>query len=347
MKFTDIFIRRPVLALVVSLLILLIGLKCLMGLQIRQYPRLYNTTITVTTSYPGASPDLIQGFITTPIEQAVATAEGIDYLTSNSIQSTSTVTAYIRLNYDPGQALTDIMAKVQQVKYLLPVEAQDPVILKATGQTTAVMYLGFASDELTGAAISDYLTRVVQTLLATVEGVASADILGGQTFAMRIWLDPMRLAARQITAYEVSAALLANNFQAAPGQAKGYFTLTNITTNTGLTDIAQCREMVVKSGGGSLVRLKDVATVDLGAQNNDSSVAMNGQHAVFIGVNATPTGNPLSLVQGVRKLLPTLQRDLPPTVKMDVAYDTSRFIQASIDEVIRTLGEAVIIVIIV
>ena len=159
---------------------------------------------------------------------------------------------------------------------------------------------------------------------------------------MRVWLDPMKLAARQITADEVSAALLANNFQAAPGQAKGYFTLTNISTNTGLTDIAQFREMVVKSGGGSLVRLKDVATVDLGAQSNDSSVAMNGQHAVFIGVNATPTGNPLSLVQGVRKLLPTLQRDLPPTLKMDVVYDSSRFIQASIDEVIRTLGEAVI-----
>ena len=164
MKFTDIFIRRPVLALVVSLLILLIGLKAMLGLQIRQYPRLYNTTITVTTAYPGASPDLIQGFITTPIEQAVATAEGIDYLTSNSIQGTSTVTAYIRLNYDPSQALTDVMAKVQQVKYLIPSQAQDPVILKSTGQTTAVMYIGFSSPELSSAAISDYLTRVVQPL---------------------------------------------------------------------------------------------------------------------------------------------------------------------------------------
>ena len=198
MRFTDIFIRRPVLSLVVSLLIFLIGLKCMLGLQIRQYPRLYNTTITVTTAYPGASPDLIQGFITTPIEQAVATAEGIDYLTSSSIQGTSTVTAYIRLNYDPSQALTDIMAKVQQVKYLMPVEAQDPVILKSTGQTTAVMYIGFASSQLSSAAISDYLTRVVQPLLATVDGVASADILGGQTFAMRLWLDPAQMAARGV-----------------------------------------------------------------------------------------------------------------------------------------------------
>src|SRR6201985_3240622 len=231
MSFTDIFIRRPVLALVVSLLILLIGLKALTSLQIRQYPRLYNTTITVTTAYPGASPDLIQGFITTPIEQAVSTAEGIDYLTSSSIQGTSTVTAYIRLNYDPSQALTDVMAKVQQVKFQLPKESQDPVIIKSTGQTTAVMYIGFASPELSSAAISDYLTRVVQPLLATVDGVASADILGGQTFAMRLWLDPNRMAARGISADDITAAITSNNFQSAPGQAKGYYTLTNITAD--------------------------------------------------------------------------------------------------------------------
>src|SRR6201997_2773423 len=237
MKFTDIFIRRPVLALVVSLLILLIGLKAMLSLPIRQFPRLYNTTITVTTIYPGASPDLIQGFITTPIEQAVATAEGIDYLTSSSIQGTSTITAYIRLNYDPSQALTDIMSKVQQVKYLLPKESQDPIITKSTGQTTAVMYIGFASPELSSAAISDYLTRVVQPLLATVDGVASADILGGQTFAMRLWLDPTRLAAPGVFAHDLAAAIRANNFQSAPGQAKGYYTLINIAADTDLTNI--------------------------------------------------------------------------------------------------------------
>src|SRR5215471_14491879 len=216
MSFTDIFIRRPVLALVVSLLI---GLKAMAGLQVRQYPKLSNTTITVTTIYPGASPDLMQGFITTPISQAVATAEGIDYLTASSIQGTSTITAYIRLNYDPSQALTDIMSKVQRVKFQLPKESQDPIITKSTGQTTAVMYIGFASAELSSAAISDYLTRVVQPLLATVDGVASADILGGQTFAMRLWLDPARMAARGISANDVSLAIQANNYQAAPGQA--------------------------------------------------------------------------------------------------------------------------------
>ena len=298
MSFTDIFIRRPVLALVVSLLILLIGLKAMTGLQIRQYPKLSNTTITVTTLYPGASPDLMQGFITTPISQAVSTAEGIDYLTASSVQGTSTVTAYIRLNYDPSQALTDIMAKVQQVKFQLPKESQDPIIIKSTGQTTAVMYIGFASPELSSAAISDYLTRVVQPLLATVDGVASADILGGQTFAMRLWLDPARMAARGISASDVAAAIRANNFQSAPGQAKGYFTVTNVIADTGLADIQQFNKMVVKAKDGAVVRMEDIASVDLNAQSWTSSIEMNGQHAVFIGVQATPTGNPLSLVAG-------------------------------------------------
>jgi len=277
----------------------------------------------------------------------VATAEGIDYLTSNSVQGTSTITAYIRLDFDPDQALTEVMAKVQQVKYLLPTGAQDPIITKATGQTTAVMYIGFSSNELSSAAISDYLTRVVQPLLVTVPGVASADILGGQVFAMRLWLDPVRMAARGITASDVSAAIQANNFQSAPGQAKGYFTVTNVSANTGLTDVAQFKQMVVKSKNGALVRLEDIATVDLAAQSWTSSVAMNGQRAVFIGIQATPTGNPLTLVRDVRALLPEIERNLPPSVVMQVAYDSTKFIQASIDEVQFSLALAVAIVVIV
>jgi multidrug efflux pump len=347
MRFTDLFIRRPVLALVVSLLILLIGARAMYGLQIRQYPKLSNTTITVTTLYPGASPDLIEGFITTPIEQAIATAEGIDYLTSNSVLGTSTVTAYIKLNYDSSAALTDVIAKVQQVKYQIPSAAQDPIIIKATGQTTAVMYIGFASPTLQSAGISDYLTRVVQPMLATVDGVASADILGGQTFAMRLWLDPIRMAARNITADDVSKAISANNFQSAPGQAKGYFTVTNVDAQTGLTSVNQFKRMVVKSAGGALVRVEDIATVELGAQSWTSSVAMNGQHAVFIGIQATPDGNPLTLVKGVRKLFPEIERTLPPSVKMEVAYDSTKFIQASIDEVKMSLIQAVGIVVVV
>jgi multidrug efflux pump len=345
MSFTDIFIRRPVLALVVSLLILLIGLRAMLGLPIRQYPKLSNTTITVTTIYPGADPDLIQGFITTPLAQAIATAEGVDYLTSNSVQGTSTITAYIQLDFDPDKALTEVMAKIQQVRYLIPAGAQDPIVTKATGQTTAVMYIGFSSNEVSSAAISDYLSRVVQPLLDTVPGVASADILGGQTFAMRLWLDPARMAARGISASDVAAAIRANNYQSAPGQAKGWYTVTNVTTNTGLTDIDQFKNMVVKAKSGALVRLGDIATVDLSAQSWTSSVMMNGQQAVFIGVQATPSGNPLSIVEGVRADLPEIQRNLPASVTMEVAYDSTKFIQASIDEVKFSLLSAVVIVV--
>src|SRR4029077_13696963 len=347
MRFTDIFIRRPVLAVVVSLLILLVGARSLYSLPIRQYPMLSNTVITVTTVYPGASSDLMQGFITQPIAQAVASAEGLDYLTSSSTQNTSTITAYVKLNFDPNKAMTDVMAKVQQVKYLIPREANDPVITKSTGDTTAIMYIGFSSPQLSGAAITDYLSRVVQPLLATVDGVASADILGGQTFAMRVWLDPLKMAARGVTGADVALAIQSNNFQSAPGQAKGYFTVTNVTADTGLTNLDQFKQMTVKAQGGSLVRLQDIATIDLGAQNTNSSVMMSGQEAVVIGVQATPAGNPLPIVKGVRDLQPTIERGLPPTVKMNIVYDSTKFIQSSINEVIRTLVEALAIVVVV
>ena len=347
MRFTDIFVRRPVLAVVVSLLILLVGLRAFLTLPIRQYPELTNTVITVTTSYAGASPELMQGFITVPIAQAVAGAEGVEYLTSTSIQGTSTVQAHIRLNDDPNRAMTDVMAKVNQVRYQIPQEANDPVISKSTGDTTAVMYIGFSSAEMSRPAITDYLTRVVQPLLATVDGVASAEILGGQPFAMRIWLDPARMAARGVSPDDVAAAISANNYQSAPGQAKGYFTLANIDASTGLTSVEEFRQMVVKAAGGALVRLGDVATLELGAQNDSTSVAMNGERAVFIGVNATPTGNPLQIVKGVRALVPTLERGLPPSMIMKIVYDSTDFINASIHEVERTLAEAVGIVIIV
>jgi multidrug efflux pump len=347
MHFTDIFIRRPVLATVVSLLILLIGLQSFFTLAVRQYPQMQNTVISVTTTYPGASPDLIQGFITQPIEQAVASAEGIDYLTSSSTQGRSTVSAYIQLNVDPNKAMTDVMAKVQQVKYLIPAESNDPVILKSTGQTFAVMYLGFSSSTLNGAAIYDYLSRVVQPLLTTVEGVASADIFGGQQFAMRLWLEPSKMQAFDVTAADVANAIRANNYQAAPGQAQGLFTITNVTADTGLTSIDEFRQMVVKAKDGALVRISDLGTVDLDAQQFDQSVMMSGQNAVFIGVQATPLGNPLNIVKGVRALLPDIQRGLPPTVDARVAYDSSQFISSSIDEVIKTLAEAILIVIVV
>jgi multidrug efflux pump len=347
MSFTDIFIKRPVLAMVVSALILLIGLQSAFKLPIRQYPKLSNTVVTITTAYPGASPDLMQGFITTPIEQAVASAEGVDYMTSTSVQGTSTIQVFIKLNSDPNAALTEVLSKVNSVKYLIPKEANDPVILKSTGQTTAVMYIGFASDELGGSAISDYLTRVVQPILSTVDGVASADILGGQTFAMRIWLDPVKMAGRGVSSADVATAIQANNFQAAAGQTKGYLTVSNVSTNTDLTSLDQFKRMTVKAKDGALVRIEDIATVELAAQSTDASVAMNGQQAIFIGVQSTPQGNPLNIVKGVRALFPELERNLPPSMKMTVAYDSTKFIQSSIDEVQKTLIEAVGIVIIV
>ncbi|WP_044563304.1 multidrug efflux RND transporter permease subunit [Azospirillum sp. B4] len=348
MKFTDLFIKRPVLALVVSLLILLVGLRSLSTLPIRQYPKLSSTTISISTVYPGATADLMQGFITTPIEQAVASADGIDYMTSSSIQGQSTVTVYVKLNYDPSQAMTDVMAKVQQVKYLIPKEANDPVITKSTGDTTAVMYLSFASRELQGSAISDYITRVVQPQIATVDGVASADILGGQTFAMRLWLDPARMAARGVSADDVANALRNNNVQSAPGQVKGLFTVFNVTADTDLTNVQDFRRMVVKASNGAVVRLEDIASVSLGAQNTNSAVMFSGLNAVFIGIQVTPTGNPLQMVQDVRnKILPEIQRNLPPAIEMKVAYDATNFINASISEVEHTLIEAIGIVIVV
>ena len=347
MVWTDLFIKRPVLSVVVSLLILLVGLRAATVMPIRQYPKLSNTVVTVTTSYPGASADLIQGFITTPIEQAVASAEGVDYMSSSSVLGTSTIQVFIKLNFDPNQALTEVLAKVNSVKYLIPKESNDPVVVKTTGQTTAVMYLGFSSEVLSGSAISDYLTRVVQPVLSTVDGVASADILGGQTFAMRLWLDPARMAGRNVSPNDVAAAIAANNFQAAAGQSKGFFIVSNVSANTDLQNLEQFKRMIVKSKDGGFVRIEDIATVELAAQSTDASVAFNGEHAIFIGVQVTPQGNPLTLVQGVRALFPELERNLPPSMKMKVAYDSTKFIQSSIDEVEKTLGEAVIIVVVV
>ncbi|MGJ5071210.1 MexW/MexI family multidrug efflux RND transporter permease subunit [Bradyrhizobium oligotrophicum] len=347
MRFTDIFIKRPVLSVVVSLLILLLGLRAAFVLPIRQYPKLSNTVVNVTTVYPGASADLMQGFITTPLEQAVASAEGVDYITSSSVQGTSTIQVFIKLNFDPNQALTEVLAKVNSVRYLIPKESNDPIVTKTTGQTTSVMYLGFSSEELSGSAISDYLTRVVQPVLSTVDGVAAANILGGQTFAMRIWLNPEKMAGRNVSPTDVAAAIAANNFQSAAGQAKGYFIVSNVTTNTGLTDVNQFKRMIVKAKDGGFVRMEDIATVELAAQSTDASVAFNGERAIFIGVDATPQGNPLNIVRGVRALFPDLERNLPPSMKMKVAYDSTKFIQSSIDEVEHTLGEAVLIVIVV
>ena len=347
MSFTDIFIRRPVLASVVSLLILLIGLSAAFNLPVRQYPELSNTTITITTTYPGANADVIKGFITVPIQQAVASAEGIDTLTSSSRQNVSTVTLNLRLNANPDRAVTDVLAKVNQVKSILPRESQDPVVVKQTGEATALMYLSFNSDVLTSSQITDYLTRVVQPKLQTVNGVANAQILGGQTFAMRIWLNPEKMAALGVTPTDVRTALAANNFTSAAGQIKGDFVQTTINAQTSLDNASAFGQLIVSARGDALVRLSDISDITLGAENADSSSVFNGLKAVFVGIYSTPTANPLTVIADVRKTFPDIKAQLPPGMTADIAYDSTKFIDASIREVEKTLIEAAVIVIVV
>ena len=347
MRFTDIFIKRPVLATVVSLLILLVGAQAGFKLPIRQYPELSNTTITITTTYPGANADLIQGFITVPIQQQVASAEGIDTLTASSTQNVSTVTLNLKLDADPDRAMTDVLSKVAQVKSILPREANDSVVTKQTGEGYALMYVSFNSKVMTASQITDYLTRVVQPKLQTVNGVANAQILGGQVFAMRIWLDPDRMAKLGVTPLDVRTALANNNFTSAPGQVKGDFVQTNIDAKTSLETPESFAKLVVLARGDSLVRLGDIAEIELGPQSADSSSAFDGLKAVFIGVYATPTANPLTVITDVRKIFPEIQKELPPGLEAAIAYDATNFIRASIWEVVKTLAEAAVIVIVV
>ena len=346
-SFTDLFIRRPVLACVVSLLILFVGFQAYSKLQIRQYPELESTSITITTTYPGANAELIKGFITTPIAQAVASAEGIDTLVSNSQQNASTITLNLRLNANADRAVADVLSKINQVKYQLPRESQDPVVVKKTGDSTALMYLSFNSTVLTPPQITDYLTRVVQPRLQTIDGVGSADILGGQTFAMRVWLDPMRMAAKGVTAADVRNALAANNFTSAAGQIKGDFTQTSINAQTSLDSARAFDQLVVATHGDALIRIGDIAKTELGPETVDSSSVFDGQKAVFVGIYATPSANPLEVITAVRAAFPSVQSDLPAGLSASIAYDATKFIRASISEVEKTLIEAALIVVVV
>ncbi len=343
----DIFIKRPVLASVVSLLILVVGARALTLLSVRQFPELTNTVITVTTTYPGADAALIKGFVTDPLQQSIASAKGIDYMTSSSVQGQSTVTATIKLNGDPNAAMTEVTAKVSAVRAILPRGINDPVILKTSGQSFAAMYLAFSSDTMKPEEINDYLERVVQPKLATVAGVANPQILGGQRFAVRAWLDPIKLAQYGLAADDVSRALTTNSVLSAAGSTKGFFTITGIKANTDLHTADDYRKLVVRASGAKVVRLGDVATVEFGAQSADLAIFANGKQAVFIGVNLTPDANTLTTVAGVRAILPEIERDLPTGMTMGVPYDSTKFIQSAIDEVVKTLIEAAAIVMVV
>jgi multidrug efflux pump len=344
MNFTDVFIRRPVLATVVSALILVLGMRALGLLGVREYPETQNAVVTVSTVYTGADPQLVAGFITTPLENAIAQANGIDYLTSVSSPDISLIKAHLRLNYDANRALTEINTKVNAVLNQLPREAQQPSITVAVGESFDSMYLGFYSKGLPANKITDYLIRVVQPKLQAVEGVQRAEILGSRQFAMRIWLDPQRMAARHITAADVSAALAANNFISAVGRTKGQMLTVDLTAATGLHSVSEFEELVLSSSGGAIVRLKDVANVILGSENYDVSVLFDGENAVFIGIKVAPTANLLTVIDKINRLFPEIRSQLPEGLEGRIVYDATDYINNSIHEVVKTLVEALLIV---
>jgi multidrug efflux pump len=342
--FTDLFIRRPVLAIVVSALVLVLGLKAIGSLPVLQYPQTENATITITTTDPGASPTDIAGFITTPIENAVSQVNGIDYMTSTSQTSTSTITLNLVLNHNPDAALTEVSAQVSSILNQLPSGAQQPQITLQIGQTLAAMYIAFRSDVLTGSQITDYVTRVVQPRLQSVNGVQQAQILGAQNFAMRIWLDPAKLASYGLTATDVYTALANNDFISALGNTKGETTQITLTATTGLSSAATFGQLVIRQQNGAIIRLKDVAKVELGADDYDQHVVFDNKPGVFIGIQVAPDANLLTVIKGVRQVFPSIAAELPSGIQGEIVYDSTDFVNASIRDVLTSLVLALVIV---
>ena len=346
-SFTDIFVLRPVLATVVSLVILVLGLRALFSLPIQQYPQTETSLITVTTAYYGADPDVVAGFITTPLENAIAQANGIDYMTSVSSSGVSTITVNLRLNYDANRAMTEISAKVNSARNALPPQSQQPVIALGVAMGAHSMYIGFYSQVLAQNQITDYLVRVVQPKLQTVEGVQVAELLGGKNFALRAWLDPSRLAAAGLTASDVTAALAQNDYIAGIGNTRGQMVQTTLTASTSLSSVEEFEQLVVKQDGDAIVRLRDVADVRLGSEEYESAVSFDGRESVFIGVATAPGTNLLEVVGRVRDVFPGIVAELPEGLVGEIVYDVTDFVNAAIKEVALTLIEALIIVTIV
>ncbi len=347
-SFTDLFIKRPVLAVVVNLVILIAGFQAIRSLNVRQYPRSENATVTITTAYVGAPAELVRGFITQPLERVIAAADGIEYLQSASKLGLSTITARLKLNYDANKALSEISSKVDQVRRDLPPEAEVPVInIESADSRFASAYLSFTSDILEANQITDYLVRVVQPRLSALEGVQRADILGGRTFAMRIWLKPDRLAAYNISPNQVRQSLAANNFLSAVGRTKGSLVQINLTANTDLRSVEEFQNLVLRQSGDNLVRLRDVADVALGAEDYDTEVRFTGERAVFMGIWTLPNANSLDVIKRLRKEMAAIQSDLPVGLKGRIAYDATKYIDDALREVIKTLTETLAIVAIV
>jgi multidrug efflux pump len=346
LNITDLFIKRPILAIAFNLCLLLVGIQALSGLPVRQYPRSDSAIVTITTAYVGADSDLVRGYITTPIERVIASADGIDYIESASTQGLSTITIHLRLNFDTSAALSQIQAKVSQVRNELPPEAESPIIdVQSSDSRFASVYLSFYSDFLEQNQITDYLIRVVQPRLSAIAGVQRADILGARTFAMRIWLDPVKMAAREISPTLVQASLRANNYLATLGSSKGAYVTVDLNANTDLVSVDEFKELIIKSANGASVRLKDIAEVSLGAESYNEEVRFDGEKATFIGVWVLPNANSLEVIKRVRAALPELQNSLPSGMKLSVPYDATKYIEDALTEVTKTLLETVVIVI--
>ncbi len=347
MKFTDIFIRRPVLASVVSLMILIIGLRAIGSLELRQYPETKDTVVTITTPYPGADSELVKGFITTPLQQAIAEADGIDFMLSRSLQGRSVIEAHMELDYDPNAAVAEIQAKVASQRNVLPEEAENPIIDSTTGDSTALMYQAYYSESMSPSQITDYLLRVVQPKLQALPGISKAEIIGNKTYAMRVWLDSDRMAALGVSAQDVRQVLSENNYLAGIGNTKNAYISVDLTATTDISDPEDFRKLVVRSEGDTLVRMRDIARTELGAETYDSINWYKGKPAIFIGIEPTPGANPLTVAQRVHDVMPEIQSQLPEGLQGLIAYDASVFIEDSIKEVFKTLGEAVLIVLLV
>ncbi len=348
MRITDLFIRRPVLALVVNLIILIAGLQAMRTLNVRQYPSSENASVTVSTVYVGASAELVRGFITTPLERAIAAADGIEYMQSTSALGLSTITIRLKLNYDSTKALAEISSKVDQVRRDLPPEAEVPIInIESADSQFASAYLSFSSDQLKQNEITDYLVRVVQPRLSAIQGVQRADVLGARTFAMRIWLKPDRMASLNISPAQVRQALATNNFLSALGRSKGAYIQVNLTADTNLSTIDEFKRLVVREQNGSIVRLGEIADVVLGAEDYDTEVRFSGQTAVFIGIWSLPNANSLDVIKKVRVEMASIERDLPTGLKARIAYDATKYISSAINEVLKTLGDTLLIVMVV
>ena len=347
-SFTDLFIRKPVIALVVNIVILVVGLVAYTKLNTRQYPRSDSAVVNVTTIYFGASADTVRGYITTQLERVISSADGIDYIESTSGAGISTIKVYLRLNYDTNAALAQISSKIDQVRNELPPESETPTINVETSDSQfASAYLSFYSDTLDQNQITDYLNRMVQPRLSSVKGVQRADVLGGRVFAMRIWLKPDQLAARGISPAEVRLALQANNALAAVGATKGSMLSVSLVANTDLKSVDEFKKLVVAQRNGTIIRLSDVAEVVLGAEDYNTEVRFGGQTATFMGIWVLPTESTVEVIKRVRATMPEIERALPAGLKVKIAYDATKYIDDALTEILRTLIETLVIVMLV